>query len=104
MATLIYKDQTAVRLSLASGVDFDTYTPSGLSIEYVKPDGTQGDWDAVVLSGSETTGIVYVDFTNDIKFDQSGWWNLFTAITLTDGRTAPGRSVSYYVPDSGERY
>lgn len=98
------KGQTAGRLLVTTNIDFNTYTGTTNLIKYVKPDGTEGSWDASELAGSETTGVIYVDFTSSIYFDQAGFWRIWSHTTLSDSRVAPAADAqSYYVADEGER-
>lgn len=94
---MIYKDQTAVRLILRTGIDFTQTPPDTAVIKFIKPDGTASQWDATALPGSETNGDLYIDFSDLIKFDAAGRWILWAEIIFPDGRLGIGTKKSYLV-------
>lgn len=98
----IYKDQTAVKLTLITSIDFDTYTVTAQSIEYKKPDGTSGSWTASKTPGGASDGRIFVDFDDSIKFDQKGKWVLWAKLTFADTRIAYGNPYHYYVYEESE--
>lgn len=93
----IYKNQTALRLSLATGVEFES--SDSAVIKYRKPDGTEGLFAAQVSDREK--GVICHDFTNEAELDQTGWWKFWAFITFKDERTAAGKSVSVYVYEEG---
>ena len=93
----IYKNQTALRLSLDTQVDFET--GDSAAIKYRKPDGTTGTFTATIDENRD--GIIYHDFTDSAELDQSGWWKFWAFVTFSDERTAAGKSVSVYVYEEG---
>jgi len=93
----IYKNQSALRLTLETGV---ALTGATLKIRYVKPDGSSGLWNAT-LSG---TTAIYYDFHNSAgisELDQEGQWEFNAYITFSDGRIAPGEPVFIVVYAEG---
>lgn len=95
----IYKNQTGVRLTLTTDLDFsdDNIDVSNQQIEYVNPSGESGTWNATKVSDSSTTGQIYVDFSDTIKFDEEGEWKLRAKLTYSDGRIGYGDWVPYHV-------
>lgn len=93
----IYKDQTAARLILQTGINFNNYAISVCEIYYQKPSGVEGKWTAAKLPNGEIPGKIYVDFSNVIKFDEVGRWKLWSYITFPDTRTAQGDPAYYNV-------
>lgn len=96
----IMLNQTAARLILQTNLDFNNFIISSCAIEYIKPDGTTGSWDANILDddeGSRAVGKIYVNFSNNVKFDQGGYWYLSSKVNFPDGRSATGETVKYFV-------
>jgi len=79
-----YELQENFRLILKTEIDFDTYAPSAQIIEYIKPDGTVGNYTASVLEGSESDGKIYYDFTAlvPIPTGSHGQWKLRAKLTI----------------------
>ena len=98
---MIYQNQTAARLILQTDVNFNTDVVSSRLIKYRKPSGTTGSWTAATLTGSETTGKIYIDFSASNKFDEAGSWTLWAYLTFSDGRFANGAAATYQVPTEG---
>jgi hypothetical protein len=96
---MIFKNQTAVRLILRTGINFSETPPDGLSIKFRKPDGTLNNWDAAILIAGQTNGDIYVDFSDTIKFDQPGRWILWAYLVFPDGRIGIGQKQSYLIED-----
>lgn len=93
----IYRNQTALRLSLDTGIDFEQ--GDNAEIKYIKPDGTAGAFTAAI-NGNDS-GIIFHDFTEPDEIDQSGWWRFWSSVTFSDGRCAAGKSVRVYVYEEG---
>lgn len=93
----IYKDQTAARLILQTGINFNNYAVTVCEIYYQKPSGVVGKWTAEKLVGGEISGKIYVDFSDEIKFDEVGKWKLWSYLTFLDNRKAQGDPVFYNV-------
>ena len=91
----IYKNQTALRLSLVTGVEFEN--GDSAEIKYKKPDGTVGTFPAAISQD----GIIFHDFTDPDEIDQTGWWKFWAFVTFSDERTAAGKSVSVHVYEEG---
>lgn len=101
----LFVGQTAFRLILKTSVDFSVNIPSTCKIKFIKPettDETEGEWNAQVLTGSESEGKIYVDFSDSINCDQKGVWRFWAHVTFTDGRFAEGKTVEQLVRSSGQ--
>lgn len=93
----IYMNQTALRLSLDTGIDLQE-GDSG-EIRYRKPDGSTGFFPAFINEYKE--GVIFHDFTDSEELDQWGWWRFWAYVTFSDGRTASGKSVNVFVYQEG---
>ena len=93
----IFKDQTAARLILQTGVNFNNYDILSCEIGYETPNGVTGKWTAAKLIGGELSGKIYVDFSNSVKFDVLGIWRLWSYIVFADSRVAQGDVITYQV-------
>lgn len=106
MTTQIYVNQTQVKLILQTDVDFNSYTVSSSKIKYQKPDGTKGEWDSAIVSGSEELGQIYVNFTDTppvIKFDKAGVWKLWAYIIFSNAKIGIGVPIEYFVKTEGAK-
>lgn len=92
---IVYKGQTAVRFILNTNIDLSIYVPQTVTIEFVKPSKTKGNFPSQVLDAS--TGTIYIDFDDTHKFDESGTWKVWAKIVFSDGRTGVGEIVQYQV-------
>lgn len=102
--------QTKLRLKLKTGIDMSAGTgevPASQKIYYWNPSNTNspllntnrdGDWDATILSGSETDGIVYYDLTLSDPMAR-GTWTFRAAITYSDSRVVYTKQVKMVVGD-----
>ena len=81
-----YELQENFRLILKTEIDFDVYNPTAQVIEYIKPDGTPGNYTATVLVGSESDG----------KICCHGQWRLRTKLTIA-GKIVYTDPVDWYV-------
>ena len=97
----IYTNQTSLRFILKTNVDFNVYGVSSSAIKFREPDGTEGEFTAAVLSGSESEGKIYVDFDSDNNFDQHGIYVVWAYITYTAGGVAPGTPIEIQVYEEG---
>jgi len=79
-----YELQENFRLILKTEIDFDVYNPTAQVIEYIKPDGTPGNYTATVLVGSESDGKIYYDFTAlvPIPTGSHGQWRVRAKLTI----------------------
>lgn len=91
----IYVGQTALQIQLDTKIDL-TLMQSAL-IKYNDPDGNAGSWaaslidlaiDGIIGTASEPTLI-------------EGLWKVWSHITFTDARTAPGDPVTFYAYTEG---
>ena len=89
----IYSDQDYLKIEL-SYTDTIEDEISGIAIEYKKPDGTEGQWDAVHDEEAKT---IYKIFDEGEYLDVTGNWRFRPVITFTDGRVMPGEAVSILV-------
>ena len=81
-----YEDQQNFRLILKTEIDFESYTPSAQKIEYLAPGSTTAaEWDASVLTGSETDGKIYHDFTAvaDAEVPAAGHYRVRAKLTIS---------------------
>jgi hypothetical protein len=98
----VYVGQSAVKLTLITSIDFNTYTVTSQKIKYKKPDGEEGEWTAIQSPGDEETGNIYVDFNDTtINFDLAGKWYIWAYLEFADGRKASGNPYPYYVKAEG---
>ena len=97
----IYVDQTAVKLTLITDIDFGLYTINTYKIHYEKPSGAAGSWTAAPTPGGGSDGRIFVDFDDTIKFDEEGKWKLWAKLTFADSRVANGETYPYYVKTEG---
>lgn len=95
----IYKAQTALRITLKTGVPLSKDNDT-VEIHYKKPDGVQGIFEAAIKD--EETGTVYHDFQNANELDEAGWWSFWVYVCFADGRTAYSQKVNAYVYEEGE--
>ena len=95
----ILKNQTAARLILQTNLDLRILSITSCQINYVKPSGATGHFDAVQDS-TDGLGKIYIDFGNTNNFDESGTWTLAADIYFTDGRKGLGEQVAYTVEES----
>lgn len=87
----IYKNQTALRIRLKTGIDLTDATT--VYIKYIKPETqTAGQWTAVI-DGDASAGIIYFDITLTTQIDEEGVWKWWSYVVFNDGREAPGEMV-----------
>lgn len=91
----IYKNQTALRISLDT--DADLSTASAQVIKYTKPDATTGQFTAV----NGGSGVIYYQIVNASDIDQSGTWKFWAYVTFTGGTIAQGEPVYIVVYNEG---
>lgn len=99
----IFTNQTALRLSLNTLVDFSITPPVAAKIHYKKPDLEEDKWDATIVENS-TNGEIFVNFSDSIKFSQAGVWYLWSELEFADGRLAYGVTQKYTVRNAGVIY
>ena len=98
-----YEGQQNFRLILKTEIDFETYVPSAQVIEYIKPDGTTGSYTASVLTGSETDGKIYYDFSASVPVPTDGYgkWKVRAKLTI-DSKAVYTDPVDWYVGEFEE--
>lgn len=92
---VVFAGQEALKIRLATNVSWeDLDAANSLNIKYKKPDGTEGQWDAVLEAEPNPTGRIYYDIQpGDIPAASEGWWKVWTWVEFSDGRTAPGNPL-----------
>jgi hypothetical protein len=93
----LHKNQTAATIILDTELDMSDMDVAILLIYYIKPDGTNGYWPASLVEDSNSK--IYVDFDDTIKFDQVGYWILYSYVELGTGKSATGNRERYLVDD-----
>jgi hypothetical protein len=91
---MIFTNHKLLEIELNTKIDLSAITVS--KIYFKRPDGTQGQWNAVVKSGPE--GLKYLSYTltsND-NINQEGVWLLEPYIEV-NGKPAPGDIVEMKV-------
>jgi len=83
----IYVGQTALSIRLDTKIDLTTMSTA--KIKYIKPDGTQGEWTAV-LYGNAADGIISYTINSASDIDQDGLWKMWAYVTFNDSTVAPG--------------
>jgi hypothetical protein len=99
----VFKDQTALKLSLHTLINFNNTTPTSAKICYKSPDGEEDEW-AATIEADSTVGEIYVNFSDVINFDQAGTWYLWSKLEFSDGRVAYGVTQKYIVREVGVIY
>lgn len=99
----VFKDQTALRLSLNTLVDFSVTPPTSAKIHYKNPSLETDEWEASIIEDS-TVGEIFVNFSDVINFDEAGTWYLWSELEFSDGRVAYGVTQKYTVRDTGVIY
>jgi len=79
-----YEGQENFRLIVKTEIDFDVYVPTAQVIEYIKPDGTTDSYTASVLTGSESDGKIYYDFSVSVPVPvgSHGPWRVRGKLTI----------------------
>jgi hypothetical protein len=94
----VYKNQSGLRHELETGQVLTGVLDT--KIKYIKPDGTEGLWQAQVNGNN-----VYYDFTEKpgggSELDQVGNWKTWAYVTFQDGRKAPGEVFILKVYEEG---
>jgi len=93
----IYVGQTALTIRLTVGQDI---TGATCLVKYRKPDGTEGQWSASIVT--ESTGEIGYTMADADQLDQSGLWTFWAYVTFSDGTVAPGEPIEKYVYSQGE--
>jgi len=98
MADKIYVGQTALTLTLSTGIDLTT--ASSVEIKYIKPDKTLGSWTADVDSPA-TGGSISYTIQSATDLDVSGSWKMWAYVTFSGSTVAPGDCATFTVYDEG---
>ena len=96
----IYVGQSALALDLDTCVDLAAEGAVSAVMKYVKPDGTEGEWAAVIAPDSLTTVVRYV-VTSNLILDQAGLWKRWCVVTFASSKTAPSDAVYFNVEEEG---
>lgn len=80
----IYKDQTALKIDLDTGIDLTTGVDL-VYIKYEKPDGSSDVWAGSVENTTHITKIL-----SGGEIDAIGDWTFWAYVEFTDGSEAPG--------------
>ena len=92
----IFKGQSALRITLRTFTDLRDAVSA--VIRYRKPNGTSGEFTAVV--GDTDRGIIFHEVIEG-EIDISGWWTFWAFVTFADGRTAAGQAAKVFVWNVG---
>jgi len=92
--------QENFRLILKTEINFETYVPSAQIIKY-KKDGVSlaTELTAVILTGSESDGKIYYDFSVATPVPANGHYRTQALLTI-DGKEVPCRSADWYVGEN----
>ena len=94
----VYLNQNSLRLKVDTSVDITGATTR--LIKYKKPDGTAGQFIATEEAPA-TAGVIYYDFVST-ELDQEGPWTMWSYVTFSDARSAPGEPFKVIVYVEGE--
>ena len=94
---MIFKGQTALRITLKTFIDLEDIISAG--IKYRKPNGSTGEFTAAVSDTAK--GVIFHEVIEG-EIDVSGWWAFWAFITFGDGRTAAGETAKVYVWQEGK--
>lgn len=90
----IYKGQTAILVSLITGIDLTNATTA--LIKYTRPDKTQGQWTA------EISGQLINYQAQSGDFSQSGIYSVWPHITFADSTVSIGEPQSITIYEEGQ--
>jgi len=93
----IFRDQTALRITLKTFIDLEDITSA--AIKYRKPNGRTGEFSAAV--GDVANGVITHEVIEG-ELDVSGWWAFWAYITFADGRTAAGEAAKVFIWNEGK--
>lgn len=91
----IYKNQTKLTIKITITGDLTGYLTA--KIKYVKPNGSTGEWTAMVTDQVLSYSVVDV---NDI--DVAGNWVIYPYVTYSDGKTITGTPSDIKVYNGGK--
>ena len=98
MADKIYKNQTALTLSLETGIDLT----SAVTVvqKWIDPDGVTGEWVSTVREPA-TAGIIDFVVPDSATLGKSGKWKRWAHVTFAAGTVAPGDFEIFTVYEEG---
>jgi len=102
---VIPKGMTKFRLVFKTKVNLNDnpLAVNGAKFVYRDPDGNVSEWQAYVLSGYESSGKIYVDFSAVTKCDAEGVWKFWSKLNFLDGLTATAkRPVAFLCVSEGD--
>jgi len=80
---------------------YDLSTITAQTIKFIKPDGTEGQFSAVV--DSESKGIISHEIS-ETDFDQVGYWKCWAYITEDDSSIGIGEPFIVKVVEEGDTF
>ena len=95
----IYVGQTALIFRDSTGIDLSN--ADTMEIKYIKPDNTDGSWDAEIY-GAAIDGVIQYTIESADDLDQAGEWVRWAYITFTNGNIAPGEPIGFVVEEEGD--
>lgn len=93
----VFVNQTAIKLILETGINFNEDEVIQQQVLVIEPGGQVLQWEANKLSGEETKGSIFIDFSNNVKFTKAGHHKIRASLTFADGRLGIGRWVNVLV-------
>lgn len=102
---MIFKNQTAVRLIVDTGIDYqlNPFTTAIIKAKNIDLDNpVEKNWSANILNPPGNDGLLYVDFNDTIKFDSEGKWLIWVMVTFVNGKIGYGTPSLYKVYSEGE--
>jgi hypothetical protein len=94
----IYKTQDYLRIKLS--LLHNLSNASSAKIKYKKPDGTTGEWTAIIEDKKK--GVIYYDLPQGSPLTDAGAWTLWAYVAFSDGRVAAGEPVSITIYSEGD--
>lgn len=95
----IFAYQTALKIEARVKQDI---TGATCIIKYTKPDGSTSDsWPGTI--DNATNGVFYYELLAG-DLDEVGDWLMWSHVTFSDGKTAPGEVVTVTIYDEGSKY
>jgi len=91
----IYKNQTKLRITRNVGIDLTN--GQSFKIKFIKPDNSEGFFNAAKLDSTH----IYYDVTQSSDLDQSGVWKFWAFVTFADGTYAAGEPIKKIIYDEG---
>jgi len=95
----IFKNDTATEIQIITDMNFSNYDIAEYNVKYIKPSGITGSWSASAVDGSESTGVISLEFSPTTYFDESGIWILYPEIVFEDNTHESGLRISVPVQE-----